>query len=144
MTEYYIVWQFILIRCTLVRKFFVEGHPNVPDDRYDAFCKEMSLKRTKHLHHFLIPVGRTKGPVNALIAEDGQLPVLMGHIEEYAVAMFRTLHLQVEEHFPGAIHRVHILAFAFYEDPDLAAGALLFLTNGRHDGLLLRFGKEGI
>jgi hypothetical protein len=100
----------------------VVGFVEMSEDAPDLLVPEF-------LPHFL---------VDATVAEDGELPIFQGDVDENAIPGGGVVHLEGREDLGGAVERVDIAAVAFDVHADLAAGAFFGGLDGIDDDLLLR------
>src|SRR5688572_12824209 len=73
--------------------------------------------------------------MNSLVGQDRKLVVLHGHIYQYTVTVFGSVHFQAPENFCGPVERINKTATAFGIHPDLAAGLLFGVTDSTDDTL---------
>ena len=100
------------------------------------------VKMAENIFDPLVPKPGTHFFMDAFVAKEGKLAVLESDIDQHAIAGGRLFHVETGENLGGPMQGVDIAAAAFDIYPDLAAGALFRVLDGRYDLLLLRLVKK--
>ena len=137
-----VVRQFILIGAFVVREMFVERCANLRDDPGDTACVVGIVEMAEDIPDLLIPEGGADFVVNPFVTKEGQLPVFEGDVDQHAVAGRGLLHIKAGEDLGGAMDGIDVPTPILDIYPNLAAGTLFRLTDGRNDYIFFGLGKN--
>jgi len=133
-----IVREFVGVGSTMVREVGFEGMADFGNDRGDTAGVVGLIEIGEDMPDLLVPEFLTYFLMDALVAENGELPIFQGHVDENAVLGSGFVHVECGEDLSGAVERVDIATVAFDVHADFAAGAFFGGLDGGDDELLLR------
>src|SRR5262245_36867406 len=125
-------------------KVIAQDGPHLVDGPHDGVAGGAG---TQMLHEVIadrLPVPIAHPRVDAGVADDGELPVLEGEIDEHRLAPLRAVELELREDLLGADQGITGAAVdaALEMHLDLAGGLRLGPRNGGRDGVEVGFAEE--
>jgi hypothetical protein len=137
-----IVREFVGVCAPIVWEIGFERVADLGNDGGDPTGVVGLIEMGEDVPDLLVPEFLAYFLVDALVAEDGQLPIFQGDVDENAVAGGGALHVQPGKDLGGPVERGDVTAAAFHKDADLAAGAFFGGLDSLDDYLLLSFVEE--
>ena len=144
-TKNYFIGQFISVNGRVIRKVSCQGLAQFIDAGDQAVGYPALFQMVFQVCRCCFPEYRaSRKHIDLLVAHDGELMIIQGHINKYSVTTLCGGHTQLHEYLTRPVHGIDIVAPGFQKNPELAGSARFGRADGGDNTFLVIFVEQDL